>query len=224
MEFQDLIKTKEYDFLRTNDHIKDRIILLTVGGSYSYGTNVDGSNVDIRGCVLNSKKDILGLSPFSHFVDKPTDTTIYGFNQMIRLLIGCNPNVIELLGNRPELYLCLTKEGQALIDNRKLFLSKAVVKSFGGYAAMQLRRMENALAWAGKLPQARIEEHTLRALKRSFASMEAQHEELPPDGISMYLDNSTKEDFDVEVFADVDLKHYPARGLVSLIRNLNNVI
>lgn len=48
-----------------------------------------------------------------------------------------NPNVIEMLGNLPEHYLYVSNAGRMLLDNKKLFLSKQVVHSFGGYATAQ---------------------------------------------------------------------------------------
>ena len=45
-EIKDKLKSKEYDFLRTNEHLGKNIILLGLGGSYAYGTNVDSSDVD----------------------------------------------------------------------------------------------------------------------------------------------------------------------------------
>ena len=50
-----VLKKKEYDFLRTNEHLGSNIILLGLGGSYAYGTNVAGSDLDIRGVALNTK-------------------------------------------------------------------------------------------------------------------------------------------------------------------------
>lgn len=35
-EIKELVKTKDYDFLRTNEHLKGRIILLGLGGSYMH--------------------------------------------------------------------------------------------------------------------------------------------------------------------------------------------
>lgn len=99
-----LINTKPYEFLYTDPHLGERIIFLTLGGSHAYGTNIEGSDVDIRGCALNSPNEILGLSHFEQRVDEATDTTVYSFNKLISLLIGCNPNTIELLGCKPEHY------------------------------------------------------------------------------------------------------------------------
>lgn len=86
----------EYDFLRENEHLKDRIVLLTLGGSHAYGTNVETSDVDIRGCALNTPSDILGMTNFEQVVDTSTDTTVYSFNRLISLLVSCNPNTIEI--------------------------------------------------------------------------------------------------------------------------------
>ena len=56
----DLLKKNEYDFLKNNKHLGDNIILIGLGGSYAYGTAIDGeSDIDIRGISLNTKNEIL---------------------------------------------------------------------------------------------------------------------------------------------------------------------
>ena len=140
-EIKNLLNSSDYSFLKDNPHLNEKVVILALGGSYAYGTNVATSDIDIRGCSLNSRQDILGLSNFEQFVDEKTDTVIYSFNKLIRLLIGCNPNVIEILGCKPEHYLYLSAIGQELIDNRQLFLSQKAIKSFGGYAIQQLRKL-----------------------------------------------------------------------------------
>ena len=106
MDIKEVIKNKEYNFLRENEHLKDNVVLLALGGSYAYGTNNENSDIDIRGITLNSKEDLLSINePFEQFVDNNTDTTIYAFNKIIKLLINCNPNTIELLGCLPEHYI-----------------------------------------------------------------------------------------------------------------------
>jgi predicted nucleotidyltransferase len=146
MDFKGLLDTKEYEFLKTNEHLGSRIILLGVGGSYSYGTNIEGSDIDIRGVALNSRSDILGLSSFDHFCNEATDTTIYSFNKVIQLLLSNNPNVIEMFGLKPEHYLLISAIGQELLDNKKMFLSRNCINSFGGYANQQLTRLKNGIS------------------------------------------------------------------------------
>lgn len=63
-QIKEMVSGSDYDFLRTNEHLRNRIIFLTLGGSYSYGTNMETSDVDVRGCALNSPSDLIGLSSF----------------------------------------------------------------------------------------------------------------------------------------------------------------
>ncbi len=142
-ELKLLINAPEYDFLRNNEHLGSNIILLGLGGSHAYGTNVEGSDVDIRGCSLNSKREILLGRDFEQVTNNETDTVIYSFNKMIKLLCNANPNVIELLGLKPEHYLAVSPIGQELLNNKDLFVSQIAIKSFGGYAYQQLTRLQN---------------------------------------------------------------------------------
>ena len=120
--YKEILQGEEYDFIKTNKHLGKYVILLGLAGSYSYGTNIDGSDIDIRGITLNQKSDLIGLTQFEQYVDDNTDTVIYSFNKMVSLLLSCNPNTIELLGLNPENYLYLNDIGRQLLDNKKLFL------------------------------------------------------------------------------------------------------
>ena len=212
-----------YDFLKANPRLKNRIIFLTLGGSYAYGTNVPGSDIDVRGCALNSKSDLLGLTNFEQFVDNQTDTVIYSFNKLVSLLLNCNPNVIEMLGCRPEHYFQIDDIGRQMIENRRLFLSKRAVSSFGGYANQQLRRMENAIA-RDSLPQSRREEHIKQSMENSMSAFERKYTEFPQGSIKLYTGESDKDDLDTEVFADIHLTRYPCREFHSMINDMTNII
>ena len=98
MDFKALMNTTEYNFLRTNGRLGDRIMLLGLGGSYAYGTNNEGSDIDFRGVTLMMPSDLLGLTEFEQYEDDKTDTVIYGFNKLVKLLLECNPNTCEMLG------------------------------------------------------------------------------------------------------------------------------
>jgi len=141
-QIKETLHTPAYDFLRNNEYLNDSICLLTLGGSYAYGTNkTDGSSdVDVRGIALNPKRDILLGTDFGQVTDEPTDTTIYSFNKMMKLLSDLNPNTIEMLGCLPEHYLHVSPIGQEILDNKKIFLSKKAIHTFGGYANQMLYR------------------------------------------------------------------------------------
>jgi predicted nucleotidyltransferase len=218
-----LVASKEYDFLRTDPHLGDRIIFLTLGGSYSYGTNVPTSDVDIRGCAMNNASEIVGLSTFEQFVETTTDTTVYAFNKLIHLLLNCNPNTIEMLGCKPEHYIYMTEAGREFIDNRKMFLSKRALHSFGGYAKQQLNRLENALA-RDHLSQAKKEEHIMRSMENSIKSFESRYTNFEAGSIKLFTDVSQREDLDSEIFADIHLEHFPARQFNSMMNDIHNVL
>lgn len=60
-EIKAQIAKPEYDFLRTNEHLGENIILLTLGGSHAYGLETETSDLDIRGIALNSKREICSI-------------------------------------------------------------------------------------------------------------------------------------------------------------------
>ena len=111
--------------------------------------------------------DLLGLTEFDQYEDDKTDTVIYGFNKLVRLLLECNPNTCEMLGLDEEQYLIKSELGQELINNSSLFLSKRAIKSFGGYADAQLRRLQNAIARDSK-PQSDREKHILNSVMNAL--------------------------------------------------------
>ena len=97
-EIRKALHGEAYDFLRTNPHLGSRVMLLGLGGSHAYGTDTETSDLDIRGCAVLSKAEILCGESFEQVTDVATDTTIYAFPKLIHLLKDCNPNTIELIG------------------------------------------------------------------------------------------------------------------------------
>jgi predicted nucleotidyltransferase len=222
-QIKNLLKSKDYDFLRTNEHLGSNIIVLGLGGSHAYGTNIEGSDVDIRGIALNSRKDILCGHQFQQVVHEATDTTIYSVNKIIDLLSNCNPNVCELLGLKPEHYLYLHQIGKELLDNRKLFLSKRALYSFGGYATAQLRRLDNKSMRT--LEQAQKEQHILNSINNArFAFPEKYAEFKLGDSIDLYLEPSRQEDMDKEIYMDIHLTQYPLRDYKSMWSDMKNIV
>ena len=172
--YKEILKGTEYCFMQTNEHLGKHIILLGLAGSYSYGTNIETSDIDIRGITLNQKSDLIGLTQFEQYVDENTDTVIYAFNKIVTLCLSCNPNTIELLGLNPEHYIYLNDIGQLLLENKKLFLSRRAIQSFGGYADAQLRRLQNALA-RETFPQSEKEQHIFNSVKNAMNSFNSSY-------------------------------------------------
>ncbi len=220
-EIKQQIESEQYSFLRTNKHLGDNIILLGLGGSYSYGTNIATSDLDIRGIALNSQRELLLGKDFEQVIDTKTDTTVYSFQKMIRLLCQCNPNVIELLGLKPEHYLILKPIGQELINNRKLFLSKAAVNSFGGYANQQLRRLENKVARDSSMRKQ--QENVLKSIEHATVDYKSKYFPYGTDEIHLYVDSMEDDPDTADIFADIHLTHYPLKDFTGLIGDMNNI-
>lgn len=222
-DFKAILRTPEYEFLKTNIHLGNNIILLGLGGSHAYGTNVEGSDIDIRGVALNSKSDILGSSNFEQVVNEATDTTIYSLRKIVSLLSSCNPNTIEILGLKPEHYLYLSPIGQELLDNKKLFLTKRAVQSFGGYAFAQLRRLDNKAART--LEQIEHEQHILNSITTaSYVWPDKYGCFKIGDFVKLYLDDSDLDDIDKEIFMDIRLTHYPLRDYKGMWSEMKNIV
>ena len=221
-EIKKMLKKPEYDFLQTNEHLGNKVILLTLGGSHAYGTNIEGSDVDIRGCALNSKADILTNQNFEQFVNEETDTTIYSFNKLVSLLSNCNPNTIEILGCKPEHYMYLSPIGHELLDNKDLFLSQRAAFSFGGYATAQLRRLDNKSARL--TDQSRQEEHTLNSIKNAMYDFKRKYADFEDGAIKLYVDKAVSEEYESEIFMDINLHHYPLRDYKTMWSEMNNIV
>ena len=225
MNIRDIIKKEEYSFLKNNPLLK-QIIFLTFGGSIAYGTNVPTSDVDIRGVCFESEDSLLGFNKFEVFENRETDTNIYSFNKYLDLLIKGNPTAIEMLGCKQEHYI-ITPEYKPCFDdlkeNKSLFLSKNIVKTFGGYANQQLRRLQNAIA-RDSYPQIEKEKHMLKTMEYMYDSFQEKYNSFDNNSVVLKMRPSNKEDLEEEIFMDIALKEYPLRDFMNIYSELNNVI
>ncbi len=222
MDFKKLMNSEEYDFLRTNERLGNRIMLLGLGGSYSYGTNNEGSDIDFRGVTLQMPSDLLGMTEFDQYEDDKTDTVIYGFNKLVKLLLECNPNTCEILGLDEDQYLIKSELGQELIDNTSIFLSKRAIKSFGGYADAQLRRLQNAIA-RDTLPQSDREKHILKSVMNALDDVNRRY--YGKNGsIRLYIDKAENPELDTEIFVDANYEHFALRDYADIWGVMRSVI
>lgn len=223
MKPKELLDTLEYSFLHTHPRLDSRIMLLGVSGSYGYGTNRDGSDIDLRGVTLNLPSDLLGLTEFEQYEDGQTDTVIYGFNKLVSLLLNCNPNTIEILGLDDDQYLIKSDLGQELLDNSHLFLSKRAAASFGHYADAQLRRLQNAIA-RDSMSQPSREEHILRSVRHAMEDFNRKNQSLAENPAELFIDSAVTEGLETEIYLKANFERYPLRKYNELMNGLNSVV
>ena len=220
-EIKNKIASSEYSFLKEKP-LGNNIILLGLGGSYAYGTNTENSDLDIRGIATHNAEDILTRKGFEQVVNEATDTTVYSLEKIVNLLSNCNPNTIEILGLEPWQYLYTGYIGQELIKNKDMFLSKRAAHSFGGYATAQLRRLSNKTVRT--VEQKQREKHILASIENARYSYPDKYFNYPEDSIKLYIDKAIQEDYDTEIFMDVNLKHYPLRDYKSMWSEMQNIV
>ena len=214
--------SSEYRFIKENQSLGKNTILLAIGGSHAYGMDTENSDVDIRGIALNKKEEILLSKDYEQVVDVNTDTTIYSFNKMIGLLTENNPNTIEILGCKPEHYLYVSDIGKELLDSRKMFLSKLCIPKFMGYANGQIRRMENKSSRL--VSKEEQEKNILKSIDNAKYEFKSRYFEHKEDEIDLYVDKSSSESLDSEVFMDITLRHYPLRDWVNMWNDMKSIV
>ena len=221
-EIKQKLKEPEYDFLRNDEHLGKNIIFLTVGGSHAYGTNIEGSDLDIRGIALNSKEEILLNKDFGQIVDVETDTTIYSVKKAIYQLLDSNPNTLEILFVKPEQIIYMSDIGRALYENRHIFLSKDCFRSFICYAKDQLRRLDNKSMRTQSQEQQEI--HILNSIKGMIHYFKKKYTSFEDDSINLYIDKSNQKDMETEIYMDIHLTHYPLRDYKGMWSEMHNVV
>lgn len=221
-QIKETVKRQEYNFLKENKHLGNNIILLTLGGSHTYGMDKEDSDIDLRGVSLNSKEEILLGKDFEQVVETNTDTTVYSFNKILQLLKSNNPNTIEILGCKPEHYLYLSDVGRELLNNRKMFLSKICINSFARYASSQLRRMENKAARL--VGQSQNEEYILKSINNASYDFKNRYFPMNDSSVKLYTDKAVQEGYDTEIFMDIDLKHYPLRDWTGMWNEMKAIV
>jgi predicted nucleotidyltransferase len=178
--------------------------------------------VDLRGVVLPLASDLIGLTAFDQYEDRATDTVLYSFGKLIRLLLRSSPGILELLGLDRDQYLVLTDAGRELIDRKALFLSRQAGDTFGAFARAQMKRLLNAQA-RDRLPQAEREEHILESVNRALEDFNRRCGE---EGTKarLYIGEAVTEGLEKEIFLDADFRHYPLRRYNELMNTLHSVV
>ena len=127
-----ILNDKRYDFLYKDNDLKNNVALLVKGGSNAYHLSSESSDFDLRGITIENEDTLLGIRKFDCFVNKETDTTIYGLKKFISMAIKSNPNALELLFTDKEDIIYCSYIGKLLLENRDIFLSKLIQKLIQG--------------------------------------------------------------------------------------------
>lgn len=132
-------------------------LLKVITGSHAYGLALPTSDVDYRGVYVADKGAI--LAPFSppKVIEGEGDDVSYELRHFFKLASNANPNVIELLFVPERCHHFITPLGQKLLDNKHLFLSKQIVRTYIGFSDSCVKRMNSGHTQTGDRKE--IREH-----------------------------------------------------------------
>ena len=145
--------------------MKDNVQYEVLMGSHAYGVHIKESDHDIYGFVI-PPKDILfphqicghiegfGKRPqgFDQF-QKCYDDVDFSFFNIVKYFDLClhnNPNVIDSLFVPDGCVIHMTKVGELVRKNRKIFLCSKAWHTYKGYAYSQMRKLKNKDPNSGK--------------------------------------------------------------------------
>lgn len=136
-----------------NSEVLNNLIYSIYVGSYAYGTNMPGSDMDEGGICIPDKETVLGFGKFEQANEwedengEPVDKTIYSINKAIPLMINNNPNMLDYLFIPDRCIIKLEKEWEQILSIRDEFLSSKCKFTYQGYSFSQLERIQTHRAY-----------------------------------------------------------------------------
>lgn len=125
------------------------IIFKVKVGSHAYGTNIEGSDEDIKGIYIQDPNDVLERG-YQEQVTINKDEVYFEIKRFIELCCTGNPTMLEILYSPEDCIIFKDPIFDKFIENRDKFLSKSCKYSFGGYAYAQIEKakgLEKKMNW-----------------------------------------------------------------------------
>jgi len=115
--------------------INEPLVFATVYGSHLYGTSSQGSDLDVRGVFLPSKKDLLLAKAPQHynFIDPQRDTSYLSLHYFLKLLTQGETNCLDMFFSytNKEAQLVTSPIYEELIANKDKLITRNVSKYLG---------------------------------------------------------------------------------------------
>ena len=102
-------------------------------------------------------------------------------------------------------------------------ISCRAIKSFGGYADAQLRRLQNAIA-RDTLPQSDREKHVLKSVMNALDDFNRRNIASDKGSVKIYIDQAENPELETEIFVDADYKHLPLRDYTDMWGTMRTVV
>jgi predicted nucleotidyltransferase len=195
------------------DWLERGTIYLVRHGSHAYGTNIETSDLDVKGVAVPPREYFYGFNKrFEQAESKEPDAVIYDVRKFFKLAADCNPNIIEVLFCDDGDVLKMSYPGEYLRENRDLFLSRKAKHTFSGYAFSQLKRIRGHHKWLKDPPKAEptradfgLPERTLIPADQLAAARSAVQKRIDSWQMDLsFLDPATQQAVEIEVHRVLD--------------------
>jgi len=117
-----------------------KIIFKALVGSRAYGTQLPTSDTDYKGIYVQNSKDLLSINNYMELLTINKDECYYEIKKFIELLNVANPTILELLWSPEDCIISKDPIFDLILEHKQMFLTKQCAKSFGGYAAAQIKK------------------------------------------------------------------------------------
>lgn len=125
------------------------VLYRCIVGSTAYGLSQEGSDVDRRGFYLPPADIEWSLAGVPEQLETDCEEVYWEVEKFIRLALKANPNVLECLYS-PHVETCAPL-AQELLDQRHIFLSKYVHRTYNAYVLSQFKKLEQDLRNHGQI-------------------------------------------------------------------------
>ena len=112
------------------------IIHECIVGSHLYGTNKEGSDIDIKGVFVLPTDKVLSGQYIEQVSDDKQDTTYYEIGKFIELATKANPNILDVLGSNKVTFT--TPKWAEYFPDITPYLTTKLKHTFLGYAHSQI--------------------------------------------------------------------------------------
>lgn len=155
----------------------DRIILESVAGSCLYGLNTPSSDMDVRGIFMDSLENVFDITgeKDQEISDDRQDVKFYSLRKFLKLAIGCNPNIIELLWLPDSAIIWKSPVYDELVSHRDWFMSKQARHTFMGYAYAQIQRAKGLGKKGNSIPKY-VNEEGIGLLRQYLCQFHSEQE------------------------------------------------
>ena len=127
--------------ITTDTGLHHEILAKVLVGSHSYGTNIEGSDIDYKGVFVQDPKDVY-LNGYKELITINKDEIYYELGRFLKLCSTGDPIALEVLFASEDSIEYMNPIYKDILSIKEVFLTKNLRHSFANYALKQIRKAD----------------------------------------------------------------------------------